>query len=190
MVGIQVRCSRLVERGKFILQVIGQPHIIVVDHLACGHIDYSRYGRPAGIIGISLVIGLAQELDAQHRVLAAFIEDEFPAQILLMLAPSHQINADGVLQTQQLPHDGGTVGPVAALGPDQPVAPRFYGKLALPFSEGSGEAVLLPDKKSPFVNLLLDFLGSYPYIGCCGHSVSLPCGVFQKLRSGPLGRSR
>ncbi|MNN52339.1 hypothetical protein D3C81_1670320 [compost metagenome] len=107
-----------------------------------------------------------------------------------MLAPSHQIDADGVLQAQQLPHDGGAVRPVAALGPDQPVTPRLYRKPALPFSEGSGEAVLLPDKKSPFVNLLLDFLGSYPYMGCSGHNVSLPCGVFQKLRSGPLGRSR
>ncbi|MNI45128.1 hypothetical protein D3C73_995360 [compost metagenome] len=91
------------------LQIVGQPDVIVVDDFSGCDINYSRNCRSAFIIRICFGIQLTQELHTQHRIGLVLIVDKLPAQILFMLAVSRQINADSFLQPEQLSHNSSTV---------------------------------------------------------------------------------
>ncbi|MNI85705.1 hypothetical protein D3C73_1427260 [compost metagenome] len=81
-----------------------------------------------------------------------------------MLAVTHQINADDILQAEQFSDDRGAVGPVAALCPDKTVASRFNRQLTLPFAEGSCEMIFLTDKIALIINLMLGFFRPDAYV--------------------------
>lgn len=112
------------ELGPFGGEVQGDLGVVVGDHLAGRHVDHGGHGDPARVIREAGQVGVAQPVDAEHRIDLARIEIKGPAQ-LVMGGPA-QPERDDLLQPEQAAHDEGAVGPGAGAGGDQPVPIRRH----------------------------------------------------------------
>lgn len=74
----KIRGTFAVEGGPFLGEVLGDLREVVGDHRATFHMDDSGHGDTAGVIGETLEVGILNAFDAQHRVLAIFVQIKDP----------------------------------------------------------------------------------------------------------------
>ncbi|MNP21404.1 hypothetical protein D3C76_1140190 [compost metagenome] len=118
MLRVQIRRSRSVKGGPCRFQMVGQPEVVVLHHLAGRDIHQRRDRRSAPVIRIGSPVGVTYIPDAQHRIDLPFIQGKRPVRMGQRGTDRiHRTQADGLLQAQQAANNNGPVGPGASRAP-------------------------------------------------------------------------
>ena len=112
------------ERGPLRGEVQRELLEAVGGHGAGRDVDHRGHGDAVVEVGVGLAVGLAEVLDAQHRVAVVGVEVEAPAALVVQ-RPGDP-HRDRVLQPEQPPHDHRAVRPRARPRHDQPVPARRH----------------------------------------------------------------